>query len=100
MSRKQKRLFIWEFVLITSAIISMEKHLQTFRTILYAIIENEFLGPSFPYFCTLSVLAPKPAKGHQAYAPYPQCITLECDIVDTASEHATWARADAPIRLF
>ena len=40
-----------------SATISMEKKLQTFQTVLYAIFENDFLGPSFPYFCTLGAYA-------------------------------------------
>jgi len=35
----------------------MEKKLQAFRKLLYAILENEFLGPSFQYFCTLSEVA-------------------------------------------
>ena len=55
MFRKQKHLFTYEYILVTSAITSMEKQLQAFRTLLYAILENEFLGPSFQYFCTLSV---------------------------------------------
>ena len=35
----------------------MEKQVQTIRTVLYAIFEDEFLGPSFPYYCTLSLVS-------------------------------------------